>query len=202
MRQISVTALLLPLAFAGNALAADTDNFRLEKSQNGYVRMDTRTGEMSICEEKWGELVCRVAADERTAIQDEIERLQAQLDSLDARLAQIATLENRVTQLENSPTARIERALPTEEDFNKTMSYMERFFRGFMGIVKDLEGENSKTRGSGRGQDLTAHRTSFAGQLISVRPRPAITLFSTSAGLQLEKDAGRLIIGISASRAM
>jgi septal ring factor EnvC (AmiA/AmiB activator) len=144
MRQISVTALLLLLASAGVASAADSDNFRLEKSANGYVRMDTRTGEMSICEEKWGELVCRLAADERTAVQDEIESLQTELDSLEARLAQIATLENRVAQLENSLTARIEKTLPTEEDFNQTMSYMERFFRGFIGIVKDLEGENSK----------------------------------------------------------
>jgi hypothetical protein len=32
--------------------------------------------------------------------------------------------------------------LPSEEDFNKTMSYMERFLRGFMGIVKDMDKDN------------------------------------------------------------
>ena len=46
---------------------------------NGYVRMDTQTGEMSICEEKSGQLVCKMAADERTAFQDEIDRLQTEL---------------------------------------------------------------------------------------------------------------------------
>jgi len=149
MRPILLTAFALLPAFTNSSLAADNENFRLEKSANGYVRMDTRTGQMSICEEKWGELVCRVAADERTAIQDEIERLQTELQTLEARLAQLATLENRVTQLENSLTAKIERSLPTEEEFNKTMSYMERFFRRFMGIVKDLEGESPEPSAPG-----------------------------------------------------
>jgi hypothetical protein len=34
--------------------------------------------------------------------------------------------------------------LPSEEDFNKTMSYMERFLRGFMGIVKDMEKDSGE----------------------------------------------------------
>jgi predicted nuclease with TOPRIM domain len=85
-----------------------------------------------------------MAADERTAVQDEIERLQTELKALNDRLAGVKALEDRVARLENSMTARIEKTLPTEEDFNRTMSYMERFFRSFMGIVKDFENENSQ----------------------------------------------------------
>ncbi len=145
MRPIPVLVLfLLSVPLGGAAFAAETGNYQLEKSAKGYVRMDTRTGEMSICEEKWGELVCRVAADERTAVQDEIERLQTELETLEKRISDASLLEERVARLENSLTARIEKTLPTEEEFNKTMSYMERFFRGFIGIVKDLEEENAK----------------------------------------------------------
>lgn len=144
MRHIAtIIPFLLPSLLAGAASAADVERFRLEKTPTGYVRMDTRTGEMSICEEKWGELVCKMAADERTAVQDEIERLQTDLKAIEERVATVKALEGRVATLENSLTAKIEKTLPTEEDFNKTMSYMERFFRGFMGIVRDLEGENS-----------------------------------------------------------
>ena len=134
MRPIALISLLLFLPLLGSASAAEPDRYRLEKTPNGYVRMDTTTREMSICQEKWGELVCKIAADERTAVQDEIERLQSD----------IKALEDRVVKLENSLTAKIENSLPTEEDFNKTMSYMERFFRGFMGIVKDFESEENK----------------------------------------------------------
>jgi hypothetical protein len=64
----------------------------------------------------------------------------------------VKLLENRVDKLENSMTARIEQSLPTEEDFNKTMSYMERFFRSFMAIVKDFEDENSRPAEPGTGK--------------------------------------------------
>ncbi len=144
MRHIAIIApcLLVPLLASGVS-AAETERYRLEKSATGYVRMDTKTGEMSVCEEKWGELVCKMAADERTAVQDEIERLQAEMKALEERVATVKALEGRVATLENSLTAKFERTLPTEEEFNKTMSYMERFFRGFIGIVKDLEGEDA-----------------------------------------------------------
>ncbi len=138
---------LFPLALMllpGGASAAEPDRYRLEKTPDGYVRMDTRTGEMSLCQERWGELVCRMAADERTAMQDEVERLQGDVKALEERLDGVKALEQRVATLENSLAAKIEKTLPTEEDFNRTMSYMERFFRGFMGIVRDLETENSK----------------------------------------------------------
>jgi hypothetical protein len=144
MRPIALTFFFLLVPLLAGASAAEPDRYRLEKTPNGYVRMDTRTGAMSICEEKWGELVCKMAADERTAVRDEIERLQAELKALDDRLASVKVLEDRVARLENSMTARIEKSLPTEEDFNKTMSYMERFFRSFMGIVKDFESDSSK----------------------------------------------------------
>jgi flagellar motility protein MotE (MotC chaperone) len=127
---ILASLLLVPL-LAGGALAAEADRYKLEKSGSGWVRMDTQTGEMSICEERAGQLVCKLAADERAAFQEDVDRL----------LSSIKGLEDRVTALENSLTAKLERTLPTEEEFEKTMSYMERFFRGFIGIVKELEQE-------------------------------------------------------------
>jgi len=132
MRVTSLAACLaLAPLVAAPAHANDAERYRLEKSANGYVRMDTQTGAMSICEEKESQLVCRVAADERSAFQDEIDRLQDKVKNLD----------ERVGKLENSLSQKLESSLPSEEDFNRTMSYMERFLRSFMGIVKDMEKE-------------------------------------------------------------
>lgn len=127
-QHVLIPATLVSLV-AVSAFSQETDRYRLEKSPNGYVRMDTQTGAMSICEERSGQLVCKMAADERAAFQDEVDRLQSSVKALD----------ERVVKLENSLSARLESTLPSEEDFNKTMSYMERFLRGFMGIVKDME---------------------------------------------------------------
>ncbi|AZO20010.1 MULTISPECIES: hypothetical protein [unclassified Mesorhizobium] len=131
LQHIVISAALCSLV-AASAYSEETDRYRLEKSANGYVRMDTQTGAMSICEERSGQLVCKMAADERAAFQDEIDRLQGSVKALDERVA----------KLENSLSAQLESKLPSEEDFNKTMSYMERFFRSFMDIVKDMDKEN------------------------------------------------------------
>ena len=125
--------ILIPAALcslvAASAHSEETDRYRLEKSADGYVRMDTATGAMSICQEHSGQFVCKMAADERTAYQDEIDRLQTSVKALDERVA----------RLENSLSSRLESKLPSEEDFNKTMGYMERFLRSFMDIVKDMD---------------------------------------------------------------
>ena len=134
MRPAMLITPIVLMFVAGSADAAGTDRYRLEKSPEGYVRMDMQTGAMSICREKRGELVCKAAVNERKSDQNEVERVQAELKAL----------EKRVTSLENSLSARIEQSLPTEEDFNRTMSYMERFFRSFMGIVRDFEEEKPK----------------------------------------------------------
>jgi hypothetical protein len=135
MRLILIIAAAIAMSFAGaHAFAQDTDRYALEKSGTGYVRMDRRTGEMSLCEEHSGQLVCKLATDERIAAQGQTERLQAAVKSL----------EERVTKLESGLTARLDSALPTEEEFEKTMSYMERFLRRFIGIAKDMETDPEK----------------------------------------------------------
>jgi hypothetical protein len=138
MEDIMRHVVLLVHAFlASSVLSAGADEagrYTLEKSATGYVRMDTRTGEMSICEERGGQLVCKLAADERAAFQDEIDRLQAKLTGLEQRLAAV----------ENNPILRPQNLLPTEEQFEKSLSYMERFFRRFMDIVRDLDKTGSE----------------------------------------------------------
>jgi flagellar motility protein MotE (MotC chaperone) len=143
LQHVLIPAALVTLV-AASAFSEETDRYRLEKSANGYVRMDTQTGAMSICEERSGQLVCKMAADERAAFQDEVDRLQSSVKALDERVA----------KLENSPTARLESTLPTEEEFNKTMSYMERFLRGFMDIVKDMNKDSG-----GDGPKLNSQKT-------------------------------------------
>ena len=53
-----------------------TDRYVLERTEDGFVRMDRQTGEMSVCREQSGSLVCRSAADDRTVIDAELEALK------------------------------------------------------------------------------------------------------------------------------
>lgn len=132
-RSNAVPVMLAAMLLAGPAAAEETANYTLEKTAEGYVRMNNRTGEMSICHEKLNQLVCKVAADERTLYEDDIADLKAR----------VAKLEETVAGIGKLPPA-VRDALPTEEDFEKGLSYMERFMRRFMGLAKELDEEKTE----------------------------------------------------------
>ncbi|EKF44558.1 hypothetical protein NA8A_02410 [Nitratireductor indicus C115] len=127
-RNLTLAATLAAVALAGPALAQDAERFRLERTDDGYVRMDTKTGAMSICRERQGQLVCTLAADERTAYEDDVAVLRERLKALEDR---VATLETGGSKAD----------IPSEEEFDETLGLMEKFMRRFMGIVKDFEKE-------------------------------------------------------------
>ncbi len=130
-RTIAAIGLALPLALpAGSATAQEADGpYRLERTEGGYVRMDTRSGRMWLCREDAGALACRAAS--------EADDPAAGRGALEARIAE---LEDRVEALER-PVA----GLPSDEEFERSLSFMERFMRRFMGIVRDME-EEPETR--------------------------------------------------------
>ncbi len=101
--------------------------YAMQKTDSGIARLDTQTGEMSLCHEQDGDIVCRMAADERSAFEFELDLLTKRVETLEKAAADGQTgLKPR---------------LPTKEEIDQTMSVMERMMRNFMGIVKDLEGQ-------------------------------------------------------------
>lgn len=119
---LTLGVFLLPLAAA--ATDADAGRFQLEKSGDHFVRLDRQTGAMSICQDKDGALVCRMAADERAAYEDELDRLA-----------------KRVTALEQGSVA--QRALPSDAEIDRSISIMERMMKSFMGMVKEFQAEEN-----------------------------------------------------------
>ena len=117
------------------AIAEETSSYTLQKTEDGFVRMNNKTGEMSICQERTGQLVCRVAADERTAYEEDLADLKGR----------VAKLEDTVAAMGKIPPV-VRDALPSDEQFEKSLSYMEKFFRRFMGIAKEFgyDGDGNK----------------------------------------------------------
>jgi hypothetical protein len=127
MHKICLSFALLT-GLGATAHAQDAEHYRLEKTEHGYVRLDTQTGAMSICEERDAQLVCRSATDEKVATADQSDGLAARIDRLEARIA----------LLERQPKGNDAAA---DEEFDKGLDRMERFFRGFMGIVREFESD-------------------------------------------------------------
>jgi hypothetical protein len=129
------TALVLSSLTPSLAQAAD-ERFQLERTDNGYVRLDTKTGRTSLCQERGDQLVCRMATEDQDAYDRSIGALENRIDTLEARITALETRQPGTN-------------LPNEEEFEQTLGYMERFFRRFMGIVGEMDrnfgGEKSDT---------------------------------------------------------
>ncbi|QFY62304.1 hypothetical protein FZ934_19055 [Rhizobium grahamii] len=125
MRNIAIGLFILLLPLGAYAAEADTSRFQLERSGDHFVRLDKQTGAMSLYEEKDGALVCRMAADERAAYEQELDRLSA-----------------RVTALENKSI--VNKALPSDAEIDRSIGIMERWMRSFMGIVKEFQSEDQR----------------------------------------------------------
>jgi hypothetical protein len=110
---------------AAPAFAQETERYRLERTDTGFVRMDTETGQMSVCEEQSGQLVCRTSTDERAAYEERIDDLERRVEALERQASGDA----------DDGTG----AFPTEQEFERSLGYMRRFFQNFFDIVEDWE---------------------------------------------------------------
>ncbi|WP_136659846.1 hypothetical protein [Nitratireductor sp. XY-223] len=113
-------------------VSAQENRFVIEPSGDGFVRLDSYTGEISVCSEAEGQIVCRMAADERRALEEEIDLLEER----------IAALER---SLEERPGGR-ENRFPTDEEIDRTFGVMENLMRRFLGVIEDIEKDNDGRR--------------------------------------------------------
>ncbi|MDF1608797.1 hypothetical protein PZ897_11470 [Hoeflea sp. YIM 152468] len=122
---LSAFALSSLIPVAALAQESATHRFIMEKSETGFVRMDVQTGEMSICTEQSGQLVCKISADERRAFEDSLSQLSGRVADLEARL-------DALDHADGSPGA------TDEAELDRALGTMEKMMRRFFGMVDEL----------------------------------------------------------------
>lgn len=105
--------------------------FILRETPEGLLRMDTRTGHMSLCSRGSGSFTCRLVPDDKVALEQEIERLKAEVDSLKRGGAQAA----RPTQ----PGGDQALNLPSDAEVDRALSLAERIWRRLRGMIRESE---------------------------------------------------------------
>ncbi|CAN0601871.1 unnamed protein product [Ectocarpus sp. 12 AP-2014] len=141
------------------ALAQQADNpvngdqYHIVELEDGVLRIDRQTGDISECNETQNGWVCRLSADDRLAYEAEINRLDAEVDRLEEELlaAREAPAEDFSLTPDSdgdNPSVRERLDLPTDEELDAVMDTAEEVMRRFFGMVEglreDLEAERNQ----------------------------------------------------------
>ena len=125
-----------------SAHAESPGRYTLQPIEGGVLRLDTQTGAMALCVKQATGVQCDPVPDKQAA-GSEIDRLMAENRQLRADVKRLEELLAADSQSKPPSSPRLE--LPTEEDVDKALSYMERMLRKFRDKMKEFE------RGSERG---------------------------------------------------
>lgn len=113
--------------------APDTENgrFTFHRVDEGYLRLDSRSGQVSVCARKPVGWACHPVPDERQALEAEIARLQTDNGVLKKELlARNIPLPGGVKT--DSPQVRlpeVELKLPSDADVERALNFLERTWR-------------------------------------------------------------------------
>jgi hypothetical protein len=161
--KVSTSIVVWALTLSGAAFAEsrpDTENGRyaLSTTGDGVLRLDTRTGTVSTCNNNSGKgWACYAIPDERAAMDAEIGRLQAENERLKAELAQRDPTTTGKTD-EAMPKSdslkrdepkvagdgrKIEIPLPSDQDMDRVMSFLERAWRRLIDMASRVQRDAS-----------------------------------------------------------
>ena len=117
-------ALVFVAAVAGPTESHAEGRYEMQETENGIIRLDTETGRVSLCKFENDELICRTAADDRTAYESEIERLTSEIEALRQNAGAAADGELD---------------LPSDQEIDEVVGTFEKFTKAILDAMKRLE---------------------------------------------------------------
>jgi hypothetical protein len=120
---------------------SDSARYTFYRVQDKFLRLDVRTGQVSECSWTATGWFCRVAPDERAALESEIARLTASNMALKKELlARGAPLPDGI-----KPDPQVDKGLggemklPSDAELDRMMSYMEKVWRRLIDMMSNLQ---------------------------------------------------------------
>jgi hypothetical protein len=142
---LAVALLAPPAASAQDKPDGDDGRFTFTRVEEGYLRLDGRTGQVSVCTRRAAGWTCQTVADERAALEAELARVQGENAALKKELlARNLPLPGVVKP--EPPAARPEepKAQPSDDELAKMMAFVEKVWRRMVEIITTLQKEAMK----------------------------------------------------------
>jgi hypothetical protein len=139
---IAAIALAGASAFAqGTPAESDDARYTFNRADDGYLRLDGRTGQVSICTRRQVGWACQAVPDERTALEAEIARLQGENVTLKKELiARNLPLPGTIKpEMPGSKPEEPRLQLPSDAELDKVMSFMEKVWRRLVEMIGTLQ---------------------------------------------------------------
>jgi hypothetical protein len=132
-----------PAAAQGGAADPDDKDgrYHFHPVEDGFMRFDSRTGQVSLCSRGASGWQCLVLPEDRVAFEAEIARLQDQVASL--RKDPVARGPDEPAGPRSEPPAGLRREpelkLPSNEDLDRVKGFLERTWRRLVEVIGNLQ---------------------------------------------------------------
>ena len=137
---------------APQATAVTPARFSFERSKDGFLRLDSQTGQVAYCAPHSAGWTCEAVPEERTALEKVIGRLQDEVASLKSELAALreprppADLAPRPPGKEGDVVIK----LPTQEDIDRATAALQRAWDRVVDMIGNLRKDLSRKSQSDR----------------------------------------------------
>ena len=141
---LALILIALPVTASAQTGAPDTENGRYSFSrvEDGYLRLDQRTGQVSVCSRRPVGWSCHPVPDERAALEEEIARLQRDNASLKKEmLARGITPPGGSAAQAPSPTEKPTLKVPSDAEIDRAVAVMERWWKRLVDMVQRWQRE-------------------------------------------------------------
>ena len=143
---VALCAVLLLLGAAPDRPEAGGRYQMAPADGGGFMRLDTETGTMSICQRKDGQWACAAVPDDRRALQGEIARLEGENRELKGsvrRLEEELALPDAEGRRSRQAGPRFK--LPSEEEVDRAMDTVERMMRKFRDRIRNFKDSDRRS---------------------------------------------------------
>ena len=135
------STLTAPAAHA-QSLPPDNEDarFTFHRTEDGYLRLDGRSGQVSLCNRRPAGWLCQAVPDERAVLEGELARLQVDNAALKRELvAHNLPLPGTIKPDPPAKPAEPRLQLPSDAEFNQVVNFIEKVWRRLAEMITTVQ---------------------------------------------------------------